>query len=32
METRFRVAALTIVVVWLIMVWTLVYELIKMIF
>ncbi len=32
MKTRFRIAAATIVVVWLIMVWTLVYELIKMIF
>lgn len=32
METRFRLVTATIVVVWLIMVWTLVYELIKMIF
>lgn len=32
MKTGFRVTALIIVVVWLIMVWTLVYELIKMIF
>lgn len=32
MKTRFRIAAATIVVVWLIMVWTLVYELVKMIF
>ena len=32
MKTRYRIVATTITIVWLTMVWTLVYEVLKMIF